>query len=141
MPSKREQVLAALFTALGNGSSAVVLRDEVLPEALDASGLLILRDGDPGQPEITMSPLRYHFEHRAEVEVFVEGATNRSTKIDLLFQEIGAAIESDRTLGGLCDWVEAEAPSTEDLAFEGADTMKAAIVQIMLHYATSSPLN
>ena len=29
---------------------------------------------------------------------------------DTLTASIGAAIAGDRTLGGLCDWVEAEAP-------------------------------
>lgn len=140
MPSKREQVLMALFAAISAASSAKVLRDEVLPETLGAGGLIIMRDGDPGEPETTLSPLRYHYEHRAEFEVFVEGETDRSAKIDQLFQEMGSAIEADRSLGGLCDWIEAVAPSTEDLPLEGAETMKAAIVQVVLHYATASPL-
>lgn len=141
MPSTREQIITALFSAIAAGSSAEVLRDEVLPEQLQTAGLLIVRDGDPGEPEVTMSPLRYHYEHRAEIEVFVEGYSDRAAKLDALLQEIGAVIEADRTLGGLCDWMEAEAPTSEDLPFEGADTIKAAIVQVVLHYATLSPLN
>lgn len=141
MPSTREQIITALFNAVAAGSSAEVLRDEVLPEHLNTAGLMIVRDGDPGEPEVTMSPLRYHYEHRAEIEVFIEGYSDRAAKLDVLLQEIGTVIEADRTLGGLCDWIEAEAPTTEDLAFEGADTIKAAIVQVVLHYATLSPLN
>lgn len=141
MTSKREQVLAALFVRLDGQTTAVALRDEVLPVQLPPAGLIIMRDGDPGEPEVTMSPLRYHYEHRAEIEVFIDGPINRATLLDALLKQIGTAIDTDRTLGGLCDWAEAEAPNTDDLAFEGADTMKAAIVPIALHYVTNSPLN
>jgi hypothetical protein len=36
---------------------ATALRGEVLPERVPAEGLLILRDGEPGEPEVTLSPL------------------------------------------------------------------------------------
>ena len=88
---------------------ATALRGEVLPERVPASGLLILRDGEPGEPEVTLSPLRHHYQHRAEIEAVVQG-TDRDTAFDTLTASIGAAIAADRTLGGLCDWVEAEAP-------------------------------
>jgi hypothetical protein len=29
---------------------------------------MTLRDGDPGEPEVMFSPLRYHYQHRAEIE-------------------------------------------------------------------------
>jgi hypothetical protein len=32
------------------------LHGEVLPERVPAEGLLILRDGEPGEPEVTLSP-------------------------------------------------------------------------------------
>ncbi len=44
------------------------LRGDVLPERVPSAGLLILRDGEPGDPEVTLSPLRYHYQHRAEIE-------------------------------------------------------------------------
>ncbi len=53
---------------------ANVLRGDVLPERVPATGLLILRDGgDPGEPEVTLSPLRYITPHRAEIEAIVQG--------------------------------------------------------------------
>lgn len=39
---------------------------EVLPERVPTDGLLILRDGEPGEPEVTLSPLRYHYQNRCE---------------------------------------------------------------------------
>jgi hypothetical protein len=44
---------------------------DVLPERVPAAGLLILRDGETGEPEVTLSPLRYHDEHRAEIAAAV----------------------------------------------------------------------
>ena len=108
MPSTRETILQALLAALQT-VPATVLRGEVLPERVPAEGLLILRDGKPGEPEVTLSPLAYHYQHRAEIEAVVQGAA-RDTAFDTLTASIGTALAADRTLGGLCDWVEAEAP-------------------------------
>ena len=115
------------------------LRGEVLPERVPATGLLILRDGEPGEPEVTLSPLRYHYQHRAEIEAVVQGA-DRDAAFDTLTASIGAALAADRTLGGLCDWVEAEAPRPVDLPVEGAASLKAAVIPVVLHYSTADPL-
>jgi hypothetical protein len=112
----------------------------VLPERVPADGLLILRDGEPGEPEVTFSPLRYHYQHRAEIEAVVQGA-DRDAAFDTLTASIGTALAADRTLSGLCDWVEAEAPRPVDLAVEGAASLKAATIAVVLHYATDDPLS
>ena len=49
-------------------------------------------------------------------------------------------LAADRTLGGLCDWVEAEAPRPVDLAIDGAAGLKAAVIPIVLQYASTDPL-
>ena len=133
MPSKRETILAALHALLQN-LAAPVLRGEVLPERIPGTGLIILRDGKPGEPEVTLSPLTYFYEHRAELEVVIQAGTGRDALFDTLTADIGAVLTADRTLGGLCDWVEAEAPEPVDLAIEGAASLKAAVVPIILHY-------
>jgi hypothetical protein len=140
--SKREQVLGALFAALGAAIPAggSLLRNAALPERVPAAGLLILRDGDPGEPAVTLSPLRYHYQHRAEVEAVVQSATDRDAAFDMLAVGVGVTLAVDRTLGGLCDWVEAEAPHPVDLAVDGAATLKAAVITIVLHYASADPL-
>jgi hypothetical protein len=138
MPTTRELVLTALhvrFSAL----PATTLRGDMLPERVPAAGLLILRDGEPGEPEVTLSPLCYHYQHRAEIEAVVQGATLDAT-FDTLCASIGAALAADRTLGGLCDWVEAEAPRPVDLPIDGAATLKAAMIPVILHDSTADPL-
>ena len=66
--------------------------------------------------------------------------TGRDTAFDTLCASIGAVLAADRTLGGLCDWVEAEAPRPVDLPVEGAASLKAAVIPVILHYSTSDPL-
>jgi hypothetical protein len=139
MPTSRETILVALHARLAT-LPATTLRGEVLPERVQAAGLLILRDGDPGEPEVTLSPLTYHYQHRAEIEAVVHGA-DRDAAFDTLVAGVGTALGEDRTLGGLCDWVEAEAPRPIDLAVEGAATLKAAIIPVVLHYASADPLS
>jgi NAD/NADP transhydrogenase alpha subunit len=139
MPTTREAILAALHARL-QPLAALVLRDEVLPERIPVAGLIILRDGQPGEPEVTLSPLRHHYQHRAELEVVVQAGAGRASAFDTLIAAIGAALETDRTLDGLCDWVEAEAPASVDLPIEGAAALKAAVITVVLHYATTGPL-
>ena len=59
---------------------------------------------------------------------------------DTMIASIGTVLEADRTLGGLCDWAEPEAPASVDLPIEGATALKAAIVTVVLHYTTNGPL-
>jgi hypothetical protein len=139
MPTPRETILSALH-ALLQTLPATALRGEVLPERVPATGLLILRDGEPGEPEVTLSPLTYHYQHRAEIEAVVQAASDRDAAFDTLVANVGTALAADRTLGGLCDWVEAESPRPVDLAVDGAATLKAAIIPVVLHYATADPL-
>ena len=138
MPTPRETILAALHARL-SALPATVLRGDVLPERVPTGGLLILRDGESGEPEVTLSPLAYHYQHRAEIEAVVQGAS-RDAAFDALIASIGAVIAADRTLGGLCDWAEAEAPRPVDLPVEGAASLKAAVIPVILHYTTADPL-
>jgi hypothetical protein len=138
MPTPRETILTALHARL-SALPATALRGDVLPERVSNAGLLILRDGEPGEPEVTLSPLRYHYQHRAEIEAVAQGSA-RDAAFDTLCASIGAAIAADRTLGGLCDWVEAEAPRPVDLAVDGAASLKAAVITVVLHYSLADPL-
>ncbi len=141
MPTPRETILQALY-ALLQTLPATALRGEVLPERVPTDGLMILRDGDPGDPEVLLSPLLYLYDHRAEIEVVVQAGDSgvRDAALDILLANIGAALAADRTLGGLCDWIEPEAPKPVDLPIDGAATLKAAVVPVVLTYATADPI-
>lgn len=140
MTTRREQVLSALHARLeGMPGGVAVLRNASLPEKIPAAGLLILREGTPGEPGVTLSPLRYHYEHRAEIEAFVRG-TGLDGAFDTLTSAVGTALAADRTLGGLCDWIEPEAPEPADLPVEGATVIRAAVLIVTLHYTSTDPL-
>lgn len=143
MASARETILQRLYAAL----ELVLLpmrvdlrRNDVLPTKIKDCGLVILRDGDPGEPEVSFSPQRFHYEHRVQIEVFVQSGSGREDLFDRLCQAVGAAVVADRSLAGLCDWVEAEAPSPDDTPVDGAPPYRAAVIIVVLHYAISDPL-
>jgi hypothetical protein len=74
MPTPRETILAALHARL-SALPATVRRNEVLPEKVPEAGLVILRDGDPGEPDITLNPRPAFYNHRVELELFVTQPT------------------------------------------------------------------
>ncbi len=138
MPSKAEQVLAALTTLL-QGLALQVQRNIGLPEDIPPTGLVVLHDGDPGEPEVYLSPLTYVYTHRAEVNLFFQ-AEDPTTGFDAAKVAIGTLLVANRTLGGLCDWLEAEAPRQVDLPFMGGLPVKAASIIVELTYSTTNPL-
>ena len=140
--TKLEQVLGALLAALQGITGPTVERNLDLPEALPAGGLLVLRDGSGQVTDTVLSPLTYLHERTAEVEVIVAGedAATRDAALDALLVAIDAAIAADRTLGGLAEWAEPAPPDTEGLATEGAPGIKAALVPIVVNYASASAL-
>lgn len=143
MPSRRETILSALFETLRTSLTASVRRNEALPEKVSPTGLVVLRDGEPGEPEILLSPVSYVWRHRAPLDVVVGGGTQaeRDAALDTLLITIGMTLEQDRSLGGLVDWLEIGAPSFETVPIEGAAPIKGAVVTVILHYETSSPLS
>ena len=71
--SKPEQVLEALKALLETVPGAVVERNSVLPEKIPDGGLIILRDGDPGEPEQALGGFgNAYYRHAVEVEVYLE---------------------------------------------------------------------
>ena len=141
MPTTREIILQSLH-ALLQTLPATALRGEVLPERVPTEGLMILRDGNQGDPEVLLSPLLYLYDHRAEIEAVVQAGdpAARDTALDTVLASIGADLSADRSLGGFCDWVEPEAPKPVDLPIEGTAALKAAVVPVILTYATADPI-
>jgi hypothetical protein len=140
--SRREQALAALFGRLQTIPQATVKRNEALPQAVPAAGLVILRDGDPGEPDITLNPVHLFYSHRAEIEACVSPPAGGGGEalLDALLGEIGAALAADRSLGGLVENMGLGAPVTETLVIEGAAPILAARVPVVIEYLVSDPL-
>jgi hypothetical protein len=145
MLSKREQVLGAVQALVKAACPfADVRRNPEGQVRPGAGGTVILRDGDPGEPEVDLSPLAYNWEHRIELEVLAPlGVLNGDTRdqaVDRLLSAIGEAVLADRTLGGLCTWLDAEPPEADALGVFGGEPQGRALAAIVASYVTASPL-
>lgn len=143
MPSMAERVLVALHARLRARLplDVAVVRNVAVPTRVPPAGWVCLRDGDPGPPEVIMSPLTFIYEHEAELDIIVDALpADRDARFDAIKVLVGAALAQDRTLGGLCDYVIADAPVSVDIPVDGGPPLKAATVGILLTYATADPL-
>jgi len=140
MPSKIETILAAIQSAINASTTATVERATALTVEVPPEGRIVLIDGQLEDMETTMSPLTYHVEHVAALEVYVGDDGGKDAGFDALKLQIASALAADRTLGGLCDWVEGETPDTSNLALDGSAEMKSGIIPIRIFYATNDPL-
>lgn len=144
MQSRREQVLEAVKALIVAAlPDADVERNPAKAVRIGGGGTVAIRDGEPGEPEVDLSPLTYRYEHRIPLElVAYESATKtREQVIDDMLMAIGAGVEADRTLGGLCEWVEPEAPDTDDVEVAGAAAARSADAAIIAVYSTPNPLS
>ena len=141
--SKAEQVLEAIKALLETVPAVAVERNSVLPEKVPAGGLIILRDGDAGEPEQALGGFgNAYYQHAVEIEIYVEAsdATARDAAYDALLQQIGVALEADPTLGGLAFGLTYRRPEPSIEAVEGAPAIKAATLTVTVDYETAAPL-
>lgn len=141
--SKTEQILGAMKALLETVPGVKVERNTALPEKIPASGLIVFRDGDPGEPEQALGGFSgAYYGHRVEVEVYVENgdAVARDAAFDALLQEIGTALEADPALGGLAFGVTYGRPAVDVEAVEGAAAIKTATLAVVVDYETDAPL-
>ncbi|MCW5716276.1 MAG: hypothetical protein KIS68_00445 [Bauldia sp.] len=140
--SHREDILAALFQTLDTALAASVRRNEVLPERVPAEGLVILRDGEPGEPDVTLNPRTEFYAHRVEIEAYVPRDTvgGGEAALDALLGAIGSALKIDPSLGGLAENLTPSAPETGALAIEGAAPILTARLIVTVEYLVSDPL-
>jgi len=142
--SKVEQVLNALNALLGTVPDAVVARNSVLPERIPDGGLIIVRDGDPGEPEQALGGFgSTYYQHTVEIEVYVEegDAAARDAAFDALLQQIGAALEANPTLGDLVFGLTYGRPEPAIEAVAGAPAVKAATLSVTVDYESDTPLS
>lgn len=142
--SQRENAIAALFAVLGELSlGATVKRNAALPERVSDQAMANLRDGEMGEPEVSLSPLTYHWQHQVAIELFVADpdASARDARMDGLLVELAILIEADWTLGGVIEYAEIGPPKFDELAPDGTGGIKACLLTVVLHYSSSGPLH
>jgi hypothetical protein len=142
--SKAEQVLDVLKALLETVPDALVQRNSVLPEKIPDGGLVILRDGDPGEPEQALGGFgSTYYRHSVEIEVYLEegDAAARDAVFDGLLQQIGVALEADPTLGGIAFGLTYGRPEPSIEAVAGAPAIKTATLTVTVDYETDAPLS
>ena len=140
MPSTRETILSALTAQLADHAGAQVRRNASLPERVPQEGLVILRDGNPGAPDVTLNPRRAWYQHRVEIEAFMPPAAAEAA-LDDLVGRIGAALDTDRSLGGRVELMTPFAPEVQPVAVEGGTPFLAAALAVTLEYQLTDPLS
>jgi hypothetical protein len=142
MLSTREQVLSALFHRLRSVGGATVKRNEALPRTVPAAGLVILRDGQPGEPDVTLNPRSEFYSHGVEIEAYVPQPVTGGgeAELDRLLSAIGSALAADPSLGGLVESLLCSAPEVEAVAIEGAAPILSARLTVTIDYLVSDPL-
>ena len=142
--SQRENAIGALFAVLGRLSlGTMVKRNAALPERIADHAMAILRDGEMGEPEVSLSPLTYHWQHQVAIELFVADpdTSTRDSRMDGLLTELASLIEADRTLAGVVEYAEIGQPKFDELAPEGTSGIKACLLPVVLHYSSAGPLS
>ena len=142
MSSKREQVLNALFTRLSALTETEVKRNGTLPLKIPDGGLVVLRDGNIGEPTILLSPPYFLYQHRVEIEVVIQqiSAADNDERLDRILEKIGRLLMIDVTLSGLIDYMHADPPEFIEQPVGGGLTIKGAIIPIVLEYVSNSNL-
>ena len=143
MLSKTEQMLTALTERLRKLSNVKVERNTAAPERIPRGGLIVLRDGDPGEPEQALGGIgSVYYAHAVEIEVHVEAADTgeRDAAFDALVQNIGALLDVDPTLGGLAFGMTYARPEIDTEAVAGGPAIKSGTIETIVEYETETLL-
>lgn len=145
MPSsKAEEILEKLKTVLGDGCSARVERNSVLPEKIPNDGLIVIYDGDPGDPDLVLGGFgSAYYQHAIEIVVYVEegNPAQRDQKFDAMLLEIGQALESNPDLDGLVAGLTYSRPEVSIEPVIGGPAIKTGTIILVADYEADTPLS
>lgn len=144
---KGEAALEALKVLLApvaddiSGGSVVRNPESELPADETERWVLSIRDGDTGEPEVSLSPPAYEYEHEAALALTVVkiGAADADTLFSSIVEKIGELLDADPTIGGAVDWAQLGTLNTDEVDQEVMAGFKAAIIPVRLLYTTTSP--
>lgn len=117
---------------------ATVSRNVIPPGQIPTAGLLILRDRGPVLTEMTASPQQDYYTHQVEIEAFAPAGTGCDAALDWLLASATAIIACDRSLGGLCKWIETRAPTPRKQHPENGCHLKTAILPVILYFTSAT---
>lgn len=143
--SKRRDVILAIKALVADALPQASVRgfdgDTARPSSIGPHGTIIGHPGDPGEPEVDLNPVTYHWMHDIELELAAPATgTDAAAALDAMLVPIGEAVLADRALGGLVDWLEIGGAVEDDQLMSGAATTRWASVTLTAHYSTLNPL-
>ena len=143
----KHQAVAAAVKALVKAALPVARvtgmdLNDAKPTRIDDLGEAIVRSGDPGEPEIDLSPPTWWWERSFPVELAAKDEPGRPAQEVLaeMAMRVGTAIAVDPYLGGLCTWLDATAPVDGEADERGAVPIAWTDFAIVASYSTTSPL-
>ena len=128
---------------LGTVQGARTERNTAVPEKIPDGGLIVLRDGNPGESDTALGGFGgAYYRHSVELEVYVDDgdAASRDAAFDILLQDIGTVLDADPTLGGLAFGMTYARPEIDTEAVAGAPAIKSGTITVTVEYETASPL-
>lgn len=138
-----EGLKAALAPAADDIAAGRVVRnpESELPANETERWVLAIRDGVTGEPEVSLSPPAYEYEHEAALVLSVVkiGADDADALFSSLVERIAGLIDADPTLGGAVDWARLGTLDTDEVDQEVLAGFKAAILPVRLLYTTTTP--
>ncbi len=135
-----DALAALLATITGVGDVEI---NAPLPEEIPEGGLIIVREGKVEESEEVLGGFDAAYVIQIfPVEVYVSagGDDDRETNYDTIVAAIGAKLYADRTLGGVSKWLIAQRPEPVAQAILGAAPVKAATIDVTVHYESDNPL-
>jgi len=116
--------------------------EDAAPDRIGTNGRVTIEAGDPGKPEIDLCPPTYNYEHQIPftVEAPPSGDLTGAQVVDAILDLMAAALEADRFLGGLVDYLDASAPPSNDDYVEASLTTSSVSGVIIATYSTPHPL-
>ena len=141
--SKFEDIQIHWQLAIDAGVLAKTQRNSAVPEKIPNEGLVILRDGNPGETERPLGGFgEVYCTRDAEIALYVENgdAATRDAAFDALLQEIGTVLDADPTLGGLAFGMTYGRPEIDVEGVGGAPAIKTGTIVVAIEYETESLL-
>lgn len=116
--------------------------EEAKPTMIGELGQAIVRSGDPGDPEIDLSPPTWWWDRSFPIELAAKNEPSRPAREVLaeMARDVGDAIQADPYLGGLCMWLDASPPVSGEVDHRGAAPIAWTDFAIIASYSTTSPL-
>lgn len=147
MTTNRELALQALAVAVESvlPEPVILVRNATEPAGVPEDGLVVLRDGQSEEPEMTIGRNReYHWQHMAAVSIIVQGDDEevRRIRADEIMAAIANGIEHDNTLGVTAFSLSCRAgtPTIDHERVEGAAPSIVVDLPVHLHFVSESPV-